>query len=41
MSRIVHVNPDEGLVVTRCMCENISVSAIERLASGAASCLSA
>jgi hypothetical protein len=30
----VHLNLDEGVVVIRCMSENVGVSAIERLASG-------
>jgi hypothetical protein len=34
MSRVVHLNLDEGVVVIRCMSENVGVSAIERLASG-------
>jgi hypothetical protein len=34
MSRVVHLNLDEGVVVIRCMSENVGVSAIERLTSG-------
>ena len=34
MNRVVHLNLDEGVVVIRCMSENISVSAIEQLESG-------
>lgn len=34
MSRVVHLNLDEGVVVIRCMSENVGVSAIERLSSG-------
>ncbi len=34
MSRIVHLNLDEGVVVIRCISENVGVSAIERLSSG-------
>jgi hypothetical protein len=30
----VHLNLDEGVVVIRCMSENVGVSSIERLASG-------
>jgi hypothetical protein len=35
VSRVVHLNLDEGVVVIRCMSENVGVSAIERLSSGA------
>jgi hypothetical protein len=34
VSRVVHLNLDEGVVVIRCMSENVAVSAIERLPSG-------
>lgn len=34
MSRVVHLNLDEGVVVIRCISENVGVSAIERLSSG-------
>ena len=34
MSRVIHLNLDEGVVVIRCMSENVGVSAIERLSSG-------
>ena len=34
MSRVVHLNLDEGVVVIRCLSEKIGVSAIERLPSG-------
>jgi hypothetical protein len=34
VSRVVHLNLDEGVVVIRCMSENVGVSAIERLLSG-------
>ena len=34
MSRVVHLNLDEGVVVIRCMSENVGISAIERLPSG-------
>ena len=34
MSRVVHLNLDEGVVVIRCMSENVGVSAIEPLSSG-------
>ena len=34
MSRVVHLNLDEGVVVIRCMSENVGVSAIECLSSG-------
>jgi hypothetical protein len=30
----VHLNLDEGVVVIRCMSENVGVSTMERLASG-------
>ena len=34
MSRVVHLNLDEGVVVVRCLSEKVGVSAIERLPSG-------
>ncbi|HKP34081.1 MAG TPA: hypothetical protein VJT70_04800 [Sphingomicrobium sp.] len=34
MSRVVHLNLDEGVVVIRCLSEKVGVSAIERLPSG-------
>jgi hypothetical protein len=34
VSRVVHLNLDEGVVVIRCLSENVGVSAIERLSSG-------
>ena len=34
MSRVVHLNLDEGVVVIRCMSENVGVSVIEQLSSG-------
>lgn len=34
MSRVLLVNLDEGEVVAKCLAENVSISAIERLASG-------
>lgn len=34
MSRVVHLNLDEGVVLIRCLSENVGVSAIERLSSG-------
>lgn len=34
MSRVVHLNPDVGVVVIRCMSENVGLSAMERLSSG-------
>lgn len=34
MSRVVHLNLDEGAVVTRCSAEKVGVSAIEPLSSG-------
>jgi len=34
VSRVVHLNLDEGVVVIRCMSENVGISAIERLSSG-------
>jgi hypothetical protein len=42
VSRVVHLNLDEGVVVIRRMSENVGVSAIERLSSGcrAAACAS-
>jgi hypothetical protein len=34
MSRVVHLNLEEGVVVIRCMSEKVGVSAIETLPSG-------
>jgi hypothetical protein len=34
VSRVVHLDLDEGVVVIRCLSENVGVSAIERLPSG-------
>jgi len=34
MSRVLHLNLDEGVVVIRCLSEQVGVSAIERLPSG-------
>jgi hypothetical protein len=34
MSRVVHLDLDEGAVVGRCLTEKIGVSAIERLPQG-------
>ena len=34
MSRVVHLNLDEGVVVIRCMSEQVGLSAIERLPQG-------
>jgi hypothetical protein len=34
VSRVVHLNLDEGVVVIRCLSENVGVSAIEPLSSG-------
>lgn len=34
MSRVVHLDLEEGVVVIRCLSENVGVSAIERLPSG-------
>jgi hypothetical protein len=34
VSRVVHLDLDEGVVVIRCLSENVGVSAIERLSSG-------
>ena len=34
MSRVIHLNLDEGVVVIRCMSEKVGVSAIESLPSG-------
>lgn len=34
MSRVVHLDLDEGAVVTRCLTEKVGVSAIERLPQG-------
>ena len=34
MSRVVHLDLDEGVVVIRCLSEKVGVSAIERLPSG-------
>jgi hypothetical protein len=34
MSRVVFLSLDEGMVVVRCLSENVGVSAIERLPGG-------
>jgi hypothetical protein len=34
MSRVIHLNLDEGVVVIRCMSEKVGVSAIESLPGG-------
>jgi hypothetical protein len=34
MSRVVHLNLEEGVVTIRCMSENVGVSAIEALPAG-------
>jgi hypothetical protein len=34
MSRVVHLDLEEGVVVIRCLSENVGVSAIERLPAG-------
>jgi len=34
MSRVVHLNLEEGVVVIRCLSEKVGVSAIERLPQG-------
>lgn len=34
MSRVVHLDLEEGVVVIRCLSEKVGVSAIERLPSG-------
>jgi hypothetical protein len=34
MSRVLHLDLDEGVVEIRCLSENVGVSAIERLPSG-------
>jgi hypothetical protein len=34
VSRVVHLNLEEGVVVIRCLSEDVGVSAIERLSSG-------
>ena len=34
MSRVIHLNLDEGVVVIRCMNEKVGVSAIEGLPGG-------
>jgi hypothetical protein len=34
VSRVLYLNLDEGVVVIRCLSENVRVSAIERLSSG-------
>jgi hypothetical protein len=34
MSRVIHLDLDEGVVVIRCMSEKVGVSAIESLPSG-------
>ena len=34
MSRVIHLNLDEGVVVIRCLSEQVGISAIERLPQG-------
>lgn len=34
MSRVIHLNLEEGVVVIRCLSEKVGVSAIERLPQG-------
>ena len=34
MSRVVHLNLEQGVVVIRCMSEQVSISAIESLPAG-------
>jgi len=34
MSRVVHLNLEEGVVIIRCLSENVGVSTIERLPAG-------
>lgn len=34
MSRVIFVNLEEGDVIARCLKENVSISAIERIPSG-------
>ena len=34
MSRVIHLNLEEGIVVIRCLSEKVGVSAIERLPAG-------
>lgn len=34
MSRVLFVNLDEGQVATKCLAENVGISAIERLPQG-------
>ena len=34
MSRVLFVDLDEGTVVTKCLAENVGISAIERLPQG-------
>lgn len=34
MSRVVHLNLDEGVVVIRCLAEQVGISSIERLPQG-------
>jgi hypothetical protein len=34
MSRVVHLNLDEGVVVIRCLSEKVGISAIESLPQG-------
>ena len=34
MSRVIHLDMDEGAVVSRCLAEKVGVSAIERLPQG-------
>lgn len=34
MSRVIHLDLDEGVVVIRCLSEEVGISAIERLPQG-------
>ena len=34
MNRVVHLSLDEGMVVVRCLSENVGISAIEGLPAG-------
>jgi hypothetical protein len=34
VSRVIHLNLDEGVVVIRCLSEQVGISAIERLPQG-------
>jgi hypothetical protein len=34
MTRVVHLDLDEGVVVIRCLSENVGISVIERLPAG-------